>query len=200
MREDRREIELGAELGAGCELETVQSTTKNPWTECGEDVVAGWILDGGRCGGQMIVKVSADLVVLIADSLGGDGARGEEEADGLDGSGGEDDVGRFDAVGSAGGGADEDGFDAIARGGEQELRGLRVEEDAGLWVGAEFVAEGLGEVAMREGNEFGESDVELRELVEQIRRALLEVGEEGGAVVREIVYAEEVFGFFAVGG
>jgi hypothetical protein len=63
----------------------------------------------------MVVKVAADLVVLIADSFGGYGARGQQEADGLDGSGGEDEVGRFDAVGSAGGRADEDGLDSFAR-------------------------------------------------------------------------------------
>lgn len=197
-------MELGAEFGRGCELETVQSTTKNPWSECGEDVVAGWILDGGRCGGEMVVKVAADLVVLIADSFGGDGARGEQEADGLDGSGGEDEVGRFDAMGLDAMGprrcADEHGLDAVARGSEQEFGGLCVEKHTGLRVGAEIAAEGLREVAMREGNELGEGDVELRKLFEQIRCALLQLGEEGGSVVGEIVDAEEMFGFFVEGG
>jgi hypothetical protein len=75
-----------------------------------------------------------------------------------------------------------------------------VEEDAGFGVGAEFVAESMSEIAMVEWDEFGESDVELRKLFEQVGCALLEVGEEGGGVVGEIVYAEEMFGFFVVWG
>jgi hypothetical protein len=69
-------MELGAKFGAGYELETVQSTTKNPWSECGEDVVPGWISYGGCCGGEMVVKIPADLVILIADPFRSDGARG----------------------------------------------------------------------------------------------------------------------------
>jgi hypothetical protein len=98
-------------------------------------------------------------------------------------------VSGFDAVGFARGRSDEDGFDGFACRGEQEFGRLCVEEDARLGVSAEFVAESVGEIAMREGDEFGEGWIELRKLLEQVWGALLEAGEEGGSVVGEIVDA-----------
>ena len=64
--------------------------------------------------------------------------------------------------------ADDDGFDVVASRGEEEFGGLCVKDDAGFAVCTEFVAEGVREVAMREGRELGERGVELREPIREV--------------------------------
>jgi hypothetical protein len=140
------------------------------------------------------MEVAADLVVTIADALGGDAARGEEETSSLYRSRREDEMLGLKAEGLATQGANEGGGDAGARGSEQEFGDLGIEVDLHARVMEELATEGDGEVALAEGDPFGEARVDAGELGKERGLRCSDGGEEGVCGSGEMACAEEVFG------
>ena len=156
---------------------------------------AGGAGDGCCWESEVVVEVAADLIVRVADAFGSDAARGEQEACGFYGTGGEDDGFGFKAEGCTGECADEDSYDSVARGSEEQLGGLRVEVDLCARVVKEIAADGVRHVAVREGRPLGEARIEERKLLEERGSGGGCSCEERSSGVGKIVDCEYLFGF-----
>jgi len=74
--EDGVEVELVAESWCGLQLEGMLRAADEPGAEFAEEIVAGGVGEGGGRNREVVVEVTADLVMLVGDAFRSDAARG----------------------------------------------------------------------------------------------------------------------------
>jgi hypothetical protein len=187
---DRSEIKLTAQLCTRRQFKRVKCAAVNPGSKA-KQPSSRWPPQSGRSHRQMIVKVSANLIMRITNAFLRNGTRRQQQANRLDRPRCNNDLLRFDATYAARACTYDHCFNAITRGRQKQLDDPRLKSDADPAPLAKSFANRAAKVAMRKRSKLREQRVRASEFGNQIWFRLAQLSEEALRFVRKIIHAEK---------